>query len=105
MPPRDTHDDFGVRLGNLFARKACLRQAIRRNYGLMHYAHGPRRHELYAEIRSTKAEIKQLHDAIVEMKWERAQTRERRRCETPAQRLYVGRWPCDARGHGHRSPP
>lgn len=83
MYPLNGHDDFGVLLKNLLARKERLRRAIRRNYDLMQYAHGPRRHELYTEIRSMRAEIQQLHGAIVDLKWERAQLREHPRAETP----------------------
>jgi hypothetical protein len=73
MPRLNAYGDSSIRVKNLYARKALLRHAISRNYGLMHFAHGPRRRELYTDIQGMKAQIGQINEAIKALKQARTQ--------------------------------
>ena len=73
MTRPNAYGDASIRVKNLYARKDLLHHAISRNYGLMHYAHGPRRRELYNDIQDMKAQIGQINEAITARKRARTQ--------------------------------
>lgn len=73
MPPRDASSDYRIRIKGLYARNDAIRCAMSRSYALMRFTHGPRRRELYNEIRDMKTEIGQVQEAIADLKRRRSQ--------------------------------